>query len=222
MNVSVHRLHVANTKYLDGRIDIYAYLIRSEDNLVLVDTGVGQGNSFIDKTFEPEITSIIDELARLEVDPSDITLLVNSHLHFDHCGNNHLFQNAEIYVQAAELEVARGERYTVKDWFDYEGAQLHPIEGDYDLCPGVKLLSTPGHTPGHQSVVVETEGAPWLVVAQAAYTLDEFARGGDPKEQAHPGLESDYTATIKGLQELGATRLFFSHDDRESMSGPIE
>lgn len=216
MDATIHRLHMASTRYLDGRIDVYAYLIVTDTDFVLIDTGVGEGNRYIDKHFEPRITPVADTLQRHGVRPEDITLLVNSHLHFDHCGNNRLFPNAEIHVQSAELEVARGEGYTVQAWFDYKGARLNPVDGDADLCRGIKLIATPGHTPGHQSVLVDCDQGPYLVVAQAAYTIDEYNRGGDPVEQAHPGLERQYVETIASLKQIQAARLFLSHDARES------
>ena len=102
-------------------------------------------------------------------------MVVNSHLHFDHCGNNELFPHAEIFVQERELVVARTTVHTVRKWFDYEGARIIPVSGDMEICPGIKLLSSPGHTPGHQSVLIETTNGRVLVAAQAAYT----SIGGD-------------------------------------------
>ncbi len=200
--------------YQDTRIEVFAYLVMGGSDIVLVDTGVGEGNSYVERTFEPNITSMKEELARFALATSDINLIVNSHLHFDHCGNNTMFPQAEIFIQRAELAVARMPNYTITDWFDYEGAQLHEISGETEVRPGITLIASPGHTPGHQSVLIETAEGNVLVAAQAAYTADEFRRGGDPEEQAHEGFGEQYLQSIADLKSVGAQKVFFSHDDK--------
>lgn len=117
-------------------------------------------------------------------------------------------------MQAEELFIARKlkTRYTVPGWFDYEGARLTPVSGDREICRGVTVIATPGHTPGHQSVLVELETARHLVAAQAAFTVDEFERGGDPDVQAHEGFAAEYMASIARLKTLDAESICFSHD----------
>ncbi len=227
MSHSVHRLHLASVNlqgqfnpptYLDTRIDVYAYLvITGSSDVLLIDTGVGEGNEYIERVFEPHRTPIAEELARFGLETTDVNLLVNSHLHFDHCGNNQLFPSAEIFVQSNELAIARTPRYTVAEWFDYDGARINAVSGDREISAGIRLLSSPGHTPGHQSVLVETVNGNVLVAAQAAYTADEYRRGGDPAEQAHKGLEEQYLRSISRLKSVAAREIYFSHDDRGSV-----
>ena len=143
----------------------------------------------------------------------DVNLIVNSHLHFDHCGNNQLFPNAEIFVQSDELSIARTSGYTVRKWFDYEGARLNSVSGDMEISAGIRLIQSPGHTPGHQSVLVETVEGKVLIAAQAAYTAEEFRRGGDPADQAHEGLEEPYLQSISRLKSMAPQEVYFSHDD---------
>jgi glyoxylase-like metal-dependent hydrolase (beta-lactamase superfamily II) len=97
---------------------------------MVIDTGIGSGNEYVDRAFEPEITSIEEQLSRFGVSTKDVTIVVNSHLHFDHCGNNRLFSNADIVVQDLELRAARSKNYTVSDWYDYEGARLTAVSGE--------------------------------------------------------------------------------------------
>jgi N-acyl homoserine lactone hydrolase len=83
-------------------------------------------------------------------------MVVNTHLHADHCGGNHLFAGTPIYVQRRELDDARSqEEYTIRDWVDSPGVQYVPVDGELELLPGVRLLAAPGHTPGTQVVVVQ-------------------------------------------------------------------
>lgn len=223
MFASVDRLYMATVKlagqfnpptYADTRINVYAYLIRAGSNVVLVDTGVGIGSDRIDDKFQPQRTPVVEELARLDVELTDVNFIVNSHLHFDHCGNNGLFPNAEVFIQEDELTIARAlkTRYTVPWWFDFDGARINPVRGDVEIIAGIRLLSTPGHTPGHQSLLVESGAARVVVAAQAAFTADEYLRGGDPGDQAHEGLECRYVESIARLKSIGANGIYFSHD----------
>ena len=221
MSPSIHRLHMASVnlqgkynppEFQDTRIDVYAYLVVMGSDIILVDTGVGDGDAHIEDTFAPRRSSIVKELARYGIETAGVNLLVNSHLHFDHCGGNRLFPNAEIFVQKTELEIARTTIHTVQEWFDYEGARIVSVDGELEISPGVKLLPTPGHTPGHQSILVETAHNSVLIAAQAAYTADEYRRGGDPEVQAHEGLEEKYIQSILRLKSLGAEVAYFSHD----------
>jgi N-acyl homoserine lactone hydrolase len=224
-SMRLHRLQMATFRlagqfnppsYQDARMSVYAYLVVSAAGVLLIDTGIGTGNARIDARFEPQRTPIEGELARFGVRISDVTRIVNSHLHFDHCGNNSRFASAEIFVQAAELAVARelGDRYTVTRWFDYDDARLTAVHGDAQIAPGITLLSTPGHTPGHQSVLLESGGVRLLVAAQAAFTAAEYRRGGDAELQAHTGLSDAYVGSLTRLRGIGADEIYFSHDNQ--------
>lgn len=215
-DVRVDRLTLARVNYLSGRIDVHAYLIRSDDAVILVDTGVGRGNPYIERHFEPSHYPLIDLLAERGVVPDDVTHVVNSHLHFDHCGNNGLFPAARVFVQASELDAARQPRYTVREWFDYPGARLVPVHGDEAIATGIALISAPGHTPGHQSVAVQTGEGLVLIAAQAAWTAREYEQGGDPENQAHAGLGPVYGRSLERLKALRAYRVLFSHDLAEA------
>jgi N-acyl homoserine lactone hydrolase len=232
MAISVERLHMASVKlyaqfnpptYVDTRIDVYAYLVLGmASDVLLIDTGVGEGNAAIDRRFEPSRTPMDQELARVGLDRSDITLVANSHLHFDHCGNNSHFPHATIFVQGEELATARtlGPRYTVPQWFDYDDAVIEPVSGDLQILDGITLIATPGHTPGHQSVLVETGDGSTLIAAQAAFTAAEFGHGGDADAQAYEGLQDEYLRSISRLKSIGADRVYFSHDTRAAQRCP--
>ncbi len=221
MSNVVHRIHVAQVDllgrfnpptYLDARIDVYAFLVVAGSEIGLIDTGVGEHNSYIETRFKPDRAPLVEELAGFGVVPDDVKFVINSHLHFDHCGNNAAFPNAEIFIQEKELEIARTTLHTVRDWFDYEGARINSVRGDLEIAAGITLLSSPGHTPGHQSVLVETPSGNVLVAAQAAYTADEFQRGGDPAVQAHEGFEGPYVESISRLKSVRPVAAYFSHD----------
>ena len=101
-------------------------------------------------------------------------LIVNSHLHFDHCGNNLRFPGVPICVQAAEHDAMRDPYYTVPEWVDFEGAEYAVIDGDAQVAKGVRVLSTPGHSPGHQSVVFDTADGAVVLAGRAIYSKAEY------------------------------------------------
>jgi N-acyl homoserine lactone hydrolase len=80
-----------------------------------------------------------------------------------------------IHVQARELADARSlDKYTIREWVDFDGATYVEHEGEVELLPGIRLLPTPGHTDGHQSVLVETGGRPVVVGGDVAVWFGEL------------------------------------------------
>jgi glyoxylase-like metal-dependent hydrolase (beta-lactamase superfamily II) len=150
-------------------------LVRTEREKILVDTGIGTLPPKYEKFHEVIRTK--EEQLRLSLkkaglEPSDITMVVNTHLHFDHCGNNHLFPNAKFLEQTEEVRYAffpdRFQRVSyLRDFFDVEG-EFIPLRGKYEIENGVEILPTPGHTIGHQSVVVKWKNRNVVYTGDAA------------------------------------------------------
>lgn len=158
-------------------LPVYGYLVlRPAGRPWLIDTGVGEGSAFIDEQYRPVRYPLAQALAEHGVAPSDLEAIVNSHLHFDHAGGNRGFPGVPIHVQAAEVAAAGAPRYTIDEWVWFAGARYVEHVGDAELAPGISIVSAPGHTPGHQCVLVEGEGGRTLIAGQAAETFDEFAR----------------------------------------------
>src|SRR5438445_1484056 len=162
-------------------IPVHGFLVKHPGGAGLVDTGYGTLLELI-KDYRPVNASVAEALHKHDVDPSDIRWIINSHLHFDHCGQNAVFPQAPLYVQRAEYE--RRHRYadTPKAWLDYAGARYELLDGEREIVPGVQVLTTPGHTPGHQSIEVETTTGPSLLTGDACWTVRMFdgeaPRGG--------------------------------------------
>ena len=136
-------------------------LIETDDDVILVDTGIGQLPELHNKFYQIENPQPLPHHLKSEgFTPKDVTIIINTHLHMDHTGNNNLFFNAKTIVQKEELTYAynphRFQRSAyIQDFFD--GLDFITIQGDYTLSDSVKIISTPGHTPGHQSVIVHTD-----------------------------------------------------------------
>ena len=150
---------------------VYVHVIDHPSARVLVDTGLTQLHPAV-ADMDPSLTPLA---GRADFDLASIDVVVNTHLHFDHCGGNHLFAGKPTYVQRKELEDARRQDdYTIRGWVEAPGVQYIPVDGEIELLTGLRLLSTPGHTPGSQVVVVETGGRPAVIGGDAAVFLTEL------------------------------------------------
>jgi glyoxylase-like metal-dependent hydrolase (beta-lactamase superfamily II) len=192
---------------------VVAYLVRHPDTLILFDTGLGLGESELDERYRPRPRPIAEVLAAQGVQLADIDLVANCHLHADHAGQNVAFTTAPIYVQAAERAAARDPDYTIQGWIDGPRVEYREIEGDHELVPGVRLLSTAGHSPGHQSLLVETDEGPTVLAGQALYSVGEWsgiagAREGRSVARDQPA----YDRSVAKLKAIDPVRVWFGHD----------
>ena len=150
------------------------HTIEHPDGLVLVDTGMIDSTPEIED-MQPTPHPLSDELV------SRVAIVVNTHLHFDHCGGNRLFPGLPIHVQARELEDARTQDdYTIPEWVDFPGAAYAEHDGEVEILPGVRLVPAPGHTAGHQIVVVETDEGTVVLGGDVGYSFAQIGRGDTP------------------------------------------
>ena len=198
----------------EGPCEVYAFLVLEGRRAFLVDTGVGTGSTLIDRLYRPERRPLGEALAAHGVAAGDIELVIASHLHFDHCGGLRELPGVPVLVQRRELEASETPHYTVPDWVRFPGAQHRAIEGAYDVSPCVRVLPSPGHTPGHQSVLVDTDEGRFLVAAQAFYSAAELeaARAGEPGGAQGHDDDDAYARSRAALLALRTDRVAFSHD----------
>ncbi len=194
---------------------VYGYVIDHPDGAIVVDTGVGEGNDLIDQVYEPQLLRLGDALEAVGVDQTSVVAVVNSHLHFDHCGQNPMLYGSEVPYFVQRLEVAEVERdpfYTDAGWALPPLPQRRLLDGDLAIAEGVTVLSTPGHTAGHQSVLVESTEQRVIIAAQAVWGSREFV-----DEQATPSnvdAEERRAAAVDSIRRLKALRpevVHFSH-----------
>ena len=189
---------------------VFAYLVEHPAGPILIDTGVGLGNEIIDKLYSPVHHDLDTALGEHGMAASDVATVITSHLHFDHCGQNDRFPHARVLVQRAEVEAAKEPLYTVPEWAFPEGVELTEIEGDYRVAPGVEIIATPGHTVGHQSVLIDDgNGHRTIACCQGAWGVEGFtaAELGDDGWDQTVGA-----ASLRRLHELEPTSVLFSHD----------
>ncbi|MBW3536535.1 MAG: MBL fold metallo-hydrolase [Actinobacteria bacterium] len=162
---------------LGRTVPVHGFLIHHPDGAILVDTGVGFGNDFIDELYRPSCTALDAALASCEVAVADVVAVVNSHLHFDHCGQNPVLfgGSTSFYSQDIELgAVTADDYYTDRRWALCPRSQQRVVNGDEEIAEGVTILSTPGHTAGHQSVLVQARDERVVVGGQLVWHGDEL------------------------------------------------
>lgn len=153
------------------RMPVYVHLVDHPDGRVLVDTGMTRLHPAVDD-MDPRLIPLSEQA---DLDLASIDLVVNTHLHFDHCGGNHLFTGRPIYVQRQELDDALSEDdYTIREWVEAPGVQYVPVDGTLELLPGLRLVPTPGHTRGSHVVVVQTGGRSVVIAGDTAVFFDEL------------------------------------------------
>ena len=175
--------HLAADLIVEGeRWPVFVWTIDHPAGLVLVDTGM------IDS--RPEVDDM-SPTPHPENIPRDVSGVINTHLHFDHCGGNRLFPGVPIHVQARELADARSlDGYTIREWVDFDGVTYVEHEGEVELLPGIRLLPAPGHTDGHQVVVVETDAGTNVLGGDVGTSFRELGSGTTEGQRRVLALEA--------------------------------
>ena len=169
-SITVTPFQVADLLAEGELMPVCVHVVDHPDGRVLVDTGMTELHPAV-ADMDPRLRTPSEwgfELASID-------MVVNTHLHFDHCGGNHLFAGKPIYVQRRELNDALAEEnYTIREWVEAPGVRYVPVDGELELLPGIRLVPAPGHTPGTQVVVVETGDHPVVVAGDLAVSFGEL------------------------------------------------
>ena len=207
-----------------------SYLIQTDDGTnVLIDTGFSpemiamsqQGGDTGQQI--RDVLPVTAQLAALGIAPGDIRYLIATHLDPDHAGEHDAFPNAEIVVQREHYEVATqgmDRRYTMNQpHWDAPGLRYRFVDGDTELLPGIALIETSGHVPGHQSVLVRLkEAGPVLL------TIDAINHAGkrDPEARTVAGYDVDEPRTRASTRKLrdlaareGVRLVIYGHDRKQ-------
>jgi N-acyl homoserine lactone hydrolase len=202
------------------RVPVWCALIRATDALILFDTGLHPVHiRRPDATFGPqglkaymtEEDALVPRLAAIDVRPDDIDVVVNSHLHYDHAGNNGAFPRATFIVQREHLAFAKGNANFPGVYWDMRELTYIPVDGRIRVTEGVEIVPTPGHAPGHQSLVVDLHETGRVVLCgDAAFTRENIER----RETRAPDEAAARAslALIRSLVEDDLDRAFPSHD----------
>ena len=186
--------HLAATvQAFGGTFPVYVHTIDHPDGLVLVDTAMIDSVRELDEEWGPEPKPLPDELVKR------VSVVINTHLHFDHCGGNRRYAGLPTYVQRRELETALAPAY-LEEWVRFPGESYVELDGDAELFDGVSVLSTPGHSEGHQAVVVENDDGRIVLGGDVTYSMRELIDGA--------------TDSIRRIHALRPSQVYLAHHER--------
>lgn len=210
---------------------VLAWYIDHPEAKILVDTGI---DPEWEKSWPKEWVgpfaakmgpqdNIVSRLQEVGVEPDDINIVINTHLHTDHAGGNRFFKKATFLVQKEEIRYAYfpdpiGLQAFVKSDFNHP-LNYHGIIGDYEVVKGIQLIRTPGHTPGHQSVILRLkQNGTVILTGDVAFGRENV---GPPLILPGMGwlnqpLTAESIAYVKHIAELEHGRLFFTHDSKST------
>ena len=213
----------------DGRrihIPVPAFLVRLPgDELLLVDTGMhrvhiddpdatwggGPQADALRPAMRPE-DSLLFRLAALQIAPQDIDYVVNTHLHFDHAGNNDLLSQATFFVQREHYAHAVDNPSFPNQYWRLPALRYELLDGASRLFDGVEVIPTPGHAPGHQSVLVRLpETGPVILCGDAVYCQDNFDRDAWDG-QADPATARRSAHALRAIAERERALMIYGHD----------
>lgn len=159
------------------QLGLNCMVVRSQGQVLLVDTGMGNklSGAVREKAFPGDYGYLLENLAANGIQPEDVTVVANTHLHADHCGWNTVrgedgqlrptFPNARYVIQAGEYEAATHPNERTRGTYFAENfeplaatGQLELVDGETELIPGVKFWPTPGHTQDHASIAISSAG----------------------------------------------------------------
>jgi len=216
VSLEIVRLHLADIEGFND-IPVHGFVIKHpRAGAILVDTGVGWGDEDLIREWKVVNRHAAAALEEHDLSPADVRVVINSHLHFDHCGQNAVFKHAPFYVQRSELDRARKSGEAI-GWFDFAGARFELLDGDTEIAEGVRVVSTPGHTEGHQSVFVDTAEGGAVMIGDAAYTADIYAKADKADLSKWPGQHADreqWTSSLQRVRAMHPHAVHFCHDTR--------
>jgi glyoxylase-like metal-dependent hydrolase (beta-lactamase superfamily II) len=215
------------------------WYIKADGKNILIDTSM-EAEDF--KNYHPfyhhlqieHIQTFEEALQKVGCAPSDIDIVIQTHLHMDHVYNTEKCTNATIYVQRAELEFALNPHPIFEVIYPtnlIRGLDFKIIEGDQSILPGIAVTLAPGHSPGCQAVIVDTSKGKAAITGFCSI-LDNFDVSPNVKETLSPmatypaiaaGIHTDlfqaYESAVR-LKEMGAL-IIPSHDPEMAFMNQI-
>jgi len=194
------------------------YLVQTSDGKnILIDSGLPADYTPPGAPPAAQATTVIAQLDALGLRPEQIDLLVTSHLDIDHVGYHRAFAQAEIVIQRAEYDAGRSGPPRFPDarvYWDQPELRYRLVDGDTELVPGLDLIATPGHSAGHQSILVRLPHTGPVLLAVDAVPMQRLFT---PDRAPWPGdVDPDrMRASTQKLIALAAALVVFGHDGQQ-------
>src|SRR3972149_6221982 len=179
------------------RIPVTCYLVRTGDTTILFDTGLSPRAVPGLLRTDPmagftEAALLVHRLDSIGLEPKNVDVVVLSHLHYDHAGGAFLFTDSELAVPQDEYAYANYPAgffagFYYKKNFDLPGYRWRLLDGDAEIVPGVTVLRSDGHTPGHQSLLVELpQTGPVILAGDCCYWQESIDKERPPRGGGGP------------------------------------
>jgi len=206
-------------------IAVPMYLVETGDARILVDTGMhpvhidDPHHTFRGSPIDEAVVPVMRDEDRLErrlgelgLGVGDLTHAVNTHLHFDHCGQNGALAGIPILVQRAAYESATAEPGYAHEYLAVPGLDYVLLDGDAEPAPGVRLLAAPGHAPGMQAVLVALPRSGPLLLCGDAIAAREQLDTGNWGAADDPDAAAATAARLCRIAGETGARMVFGHD----------
>jgi len=214
---------------IEYRFPVFAIFVDHPDGKIIIDTGFDkawvEAKLPFEKPEQSQDQTIEAQLAKIGVKPDEIDIVVNSHLHFDHCSNNKLFPQATFVFSKSELRHA----YVPDPWeqlgYDSDLVAIPNMktnllelgEYEYEVVSGISLILTPGHSNGHLSIIIRPGGDTQPMV----FPVDVAFNRHNLEDKVLMGLHADPEDLLRSMvkiqniaKKIGG-KIFYSHDPED-------
>jgi N-acyl homoserine lactone hydrolase len=202
------------------QIPIVCYLVQTDDGKnILIDSGLPEIMPEEAKDFANG-QDVIAQLTSIGLQPEDIDTVISTHYDIDHAGRHAAFTKADYVVQRAHhLDAATNPRFApLRPQWDQPMARIRLVDGDTELLPGLELIETNGHVPGHQSVLVRLpQTGTVLLTVDAVPFAAGFTRDAQD-DGSNPNGEAGRASTMKLLDLVEREQIglvIFGHDQEQ-------
>ena len=183
-------------------IPVYVFYIKGGDKNILVDTGLEQFvvPDHVGETYGFKVMEFEDALSTLNLTPENIDIIIHTHLHNDHCENDYKCVNAQVYVQKKEIEFFNNPHPVDHRYYRdvLEGVNVVEVDGDANIVDGIEVIFSPGHSPGGQSVSVNT-AAGRVIITGFCCNEKNFPKTGPA---IPPGVHIDLIEAYESIQKI--------------------
>ncbi len=186
-------------------IPIYVFYVDGGDEKILIDSGLEEFMvpDHVGEQYGLEILEFEEALQTVGLRPEDIDVIIHTHLHNDHCENDYKCPQAQIVVQKAEYEFFRNPHPLDHRYYPdlLDGLNIQLVEGDVAVRDGIDLILTPGHTPGGQSVAIQTSAGKAIITGFCCNALNFPADGPVVPSGVHTDALAAYESA-KRIREM--------------------
>lgn len=202
------------------QIPIVCYLVQTDDGKnILIDSGLPEVIPEEESDFENG-RDVIEQLASIGLKPDDVDTVISTHYDGDHAGRHAAFTRAQYVVQRAHhLDAATNPRFAaIRPQWDQPMERIRLVDGDTELLPGLELIETSGHVPGHQSVLVRLPKTGAILLTVDAVPFAEGFTRDTQDDGGNPDAEAIRASTIKLLDLVEREQIglvIFGHDQEQ-------